>query len=130
MQTTPSALSVRDVQRAALMHWFARNWRLPLPNETPHNVELVPRKRLRAQLNVLLAALQLPLLGERSALWTDWVLRDLLRLGADEARSGKPLRLVRLCSSDELRDTLRHLLTQLDQRAAPAVATFAVTTRS
>lgn len=113
---TPILLSTAEIQRAALMQWFRNNWRVPRGDESTLNVELVQRKKLRAELNRVLVQLKLPPLSERSSVWTEWFLRDTLQLCGDEIGSGKPLRLVRVLNADGLLATLRYLMLQIEQQ--------------
>jgi hypothetical protein len=111
-------LSVRHLQERAIQVWFAHNWRRPRPGEHAHLAERISRRKLRALLNRMLAALRLPQMCERSTLWQAWVLANVLRLDATEAASGKHVLLVPVRTVDAWRRTLDTLRAQLPVAAS------------
>lgn len=106
-------ISVRELQETAVRAWFTTHFRRLRPNESVALGEPVPRRRLRGEINAVLAACKLPLASERGDLWARWFLGDVLQLDRDTAASGKHVVLVPLCRVVDFRRTLLAILADL-----------------
>jgi hypothetical protein len=108
-----ATLPVPLLQKAAVLAWLTHHYRRPRDGDSPQLAQPVPRRQLRREINAMLHRCGLPLLGERSSLWVDWFLPDVLQLAEPAVATGKHIMLVPLLRVDAFRQTLHLLLDQL-----------------